>query len=560
MMSQIHVTIDQFFSAILFVAFTQARLRFEIAAEQHRLSVLASRADQERAPDSRSIDDGASAGMQANELTADASLLARAASRVFARCGVARAWRTWMMHTAIATAIAIKPADLSTSSSGRNALEQLEAQISSLKHEAVVRRACALLVRGLADAQAIAWHTWRDVLEKARLSALLESHTAALRANDVRHGLHRAAGLIASASMRVNLRAWRCWIAAVSDFGHDSAIEHHQIELKRVKTNAAMRRAVDMLVHRASYLQQMAWQCWLRLIEQGHIHGLLKAQREASIREGMHRAASLMTSAHLRGKQRVWRCWIKAVNAHFRNTASEVSQAKLERVKAEHHARFVREGICRTENLMASAALRSKQRAWRCWIQFVFACSRDFANEQHLADLRRIKVEATVRRAGDMLFNRAVHLQQMAWQFWKRFIEQGHIIGLLKAQQEASMREGMHRAATLVSSASLRLSSATKLLQQRHERCWIRRVPLDSSCAARCIPSRIDASCCALSRPIICPCSIKRLQNCHAICCKWTARLKSISPARRTVASTLMRRSPARCCSFANSRPWAKTS
>ena len=369
-----------------------------------------------------------------------------------------------------------------------------------------LRRAAALLRTGMGFAQLLAWRRWREWLDDERAEAARETHQSEIRARSGLEGARIAADAIASATRRWMRRAWRQWANAVGARTRAVAEARHQQELQSLRAESAARRVAEVIVRHDLLLKHVAWRTWMTGIQSKHVTSLLQAQNMVVVREGLVRAAQLMMSSAQRSKQRAWRCWIDALASHAHsqhaaairhmrvesgarrivNQMSSGMNRVLQRAWSRWFSAFVcldrnrlaashaleqettalREGLIRAAALTMSSAQRSKQRAWRCWIDALAS----HAQSQHANMIRRMRVESGARRIVNQMVFGVVRVLQRTWNQWRFLLAHldrdrlavSHSVELGAAR----MREGLICVAHL-------MMDALQRLKQRAWRCWI---------------------------------------------------------------------------------------
>ena len=323
----------------------------------------------------------------------------------------------------------------------------LRFSLAYLRSQMRQERAAELFLRCVGLSQLMAWRRWHDLMIRERHHLLRHSHRIELRARTILEGMHRAASLVASASLQSTQRAWRCWVSTILAGNRASEKEQHRLELQSVHKEATMRRVANMHLHRAFYLQQLAWWKWR--------HGVEKVRASSlAVSAGAHRASQLLAGGSSRLLRRAWRCWGGTLPAHVRQRhfaelqrlhnesamrrifnhmgrgvmrlhqrawsrwAAEVRCLQHECLVASHtailEAAALRDGLCRAAKLISSANQRLTHQAWRCWSGVLV----DYARKRHSIELHRLEIDSAMRRILNQMGRGITRLLQRSWGQW----------------------------------------------------------------------------------------------------------------------------------------------
>lgn len=267
-------------------------------------------------------------------------------------------------------------------------------------------------------------------------------------------GAHRASQLLAGGSSRLLRRAWRCWGGTLPAHVR----QRHFAELQRLHNESAMRRIFNHISRGVMRLHQRAWSRWaaeVRCLQHECLVASHTAILEAAaLRDGLCRAAKLISSANQRLTHQAWRCWSGVLVDYARKRHSielhrlqidsamrrilnqmghgvarlmqrawghwntVLRSSRTDRLAASHTAALdaaeLREGLIRAAKLIGSATQRSKQRAWRCWSGVVLAYSR----KQQAAQLQRVQTDSAIRRIMNCMGRGITRLLQRSWGQW----------------------------------------------------------------------------------------------------------------------------------------------
>ena len=231
----------------------------------------------------------------------------------------------------------------------------------------------------------------------------------------MREGMHRAAQLLSSGTLRIQLRSWRCWSNSVAELKRNESAA----EVRRLTTDLAMRRISHQMGRGIIRLLQRSWSQWCAELTNSRLKNLAashsSALANAAIREGINRAANLMSNGKLRKLQRAWRAWIRMVS---------LTQHSAERREFSFS--------CANHLLVschASTTLRSQIRAWRAWRSLISSS----VQEQNKAQSVQKVLRSTAKRLSFSKIGRA-------WRALRATASAGRLDDALAANSEARAR------------------------------------------------------------------------------------------------------------------------
>lgn len=344
----------------------------------------------------------------------------------------------------------------------------LRFSLAYLRSQMRQERAAELFLRCVGLSQLMAWRRWHDLMIRERHHLLRHSHRIELRARTILEGMHRAASLVASASLQSTQRAWRCWVSTILAGNRASEKEQHRLELQSVHKEATMRRVANMHLHRAFYLQQLAWWKWR--------HGVEKVRASSlAVSAGAHRASQLLAGGSSRLLRRAWRCWGGTLPAH---------------VRQRHFAELQR---LRIMNCICRGITRLLQRSWGQWCASLNSLRRSQLSAAHAAALEMAGLRVGLQRVFSIAMHHAMTSRQRAWLQWVQEIDRLSRKSA-RVQHETELRAAMMNSAVLFLAREYLNSTRTVL------RCALRR--WSSMVASRALVTRAATLICRVARGV----------------------------------------------------------